>query len=51
MRGRTELIAITDTIFALGEATHVEFVHDGNRVTGVRFVSPDGQIADVPRTK
>ena len=51
MRGRTELLAITDTIFALGEATRVEFVLDGNRVTGVRFVTPDGQVAVVPRTK
>lgn len=51
MRGRTELLAITDTLFALGEATHVEFVHEGNRVTGVRVLTPDGQVAALPRTK
>jgi hypothetical protein len=51
MRGRTELLAITDTTFALGEATRVEFMHEGNRVTSVRFLTPDGQIAVVPRTK
>jgi hypothetical protein len=51
MRGRTELLPITDIEFALGEATHVEFVHEGNRVTGVRFLTPDGQVAVLPRTK
>jgi hypothetical protein len=51
MRARTELLAITDTLFALGEATHVEFVNEGNRVTGVRFLTPDGQVAALPRTK
>jgi hypothetical protein len=50
-RARTELLPITDTLFALGEATHVEFVHEGNRVTGVRFLTPDGQVAVLPRTK
>jgi hypothetical protein len=51
MRARTELLAISDTLFALGEATQVEFVHEGNRVTGVRFLTPDGQVAVLPRTK
>jgi hypothetical protein len=51
VRARTELLAITETLFALGEATHVEFVSEGNRVTGVRFLTPDGQVAALPRTK
>jgi hypothetical protein len=50
-RSRTELVPITDTLFALGDATHVEFVREGNRVTSVRFLTPDGQVAVVPRTK
>jgi hypothetical protein len=50
-RSRAELIPISDTMFALGESTHVEFVRDGNRVTGVRILTPDGQVAVVPRTK
>jgi hypothetical protein len=51
MRGRTELLPITDTEFALGEATHVEFVYEGGRVTAVHFLTPDGQVAVLPRTK
>jgi hypothetical protein len=50
-RARTELLPITDTTFALGDATHVEFVVEGNRVTGVRFLTPDGQVGMMPRTR
>jgi hypothetical protein len=51
MGGRTELIAISDTLFALGDAAQVEFVRDASRVSAVRILTPDGQAATIPRTK
>lgn len=51
MRARTELVPITDNIFALGDDAHAEFVHEGGRVRSVRFLTPDGQAATAPRTK
>jgi retinol-binding protein 3 len=45
------LVAVNDSTFAVGEATRVEFVRDGGRVTAVKFVSPLGLVSTFPRTK
>jgi hypothetical protein len=50
-RSRDELTPTSDSTFALGEATRVEFVRDGSKVVSMRFLTPDGQIAVVPKTR
>jgi hypothetical protein len=50
-RPREELIPVEADVFALGEATRVEFVRDGGRVTAMRLTNPLGQVSTLPRTK
>jgi hypothetical protein len=50
-RPREELIPVGAETFALGEATRVDFVRDGDRVTAMRMTNPLGQVSNFPRTK
>jgi hypothetical protein len=50
-RTREELIPVNERTFALGEATRVEFVRDGARITAMNLVNPLGQISTLPRTR
>ena len=45
-----ELTPLSDTTFALGEASRVEFVPEGSRVVAMRVRTPDGQVSTIPRT-
>jgi hypothetical protein len=50
-RPREELTPVDAHTFALGEATRVEFVRDGSRVTSMKLVTPLGQVSTFPRTR
>jgi hypothetical protein len=50
-RTREELTPVDSRTFALGEATRVEFIREGARITGMRLTSPLGQVSTFPRTK
>jgi hypothetical protein len=50
-RPREELTPVDARTFALGEATRVEFVSDGSRVTSMKLVTPLGQLSTFPRTR
>jgi hypothetical protein len=51
LRQREEMTPVDAQTFALGEATRVEFVRDGGRVTAMRMTNPLGQVSTFPRTK
>jgi hypothetical protein len=50
-RAPEELTPIDDSTFALGEATRVEFVSDGERVRAMKVITPLGQEFVYPRTR
>ncbi len=45
-----ELTPLPDGAFALGEATRVEFVREGGRVTALRMITPGAPLSTFPRT-
>jgi hypothetical protein len=50
-RPREELTPVDTGIFALGEATRVEFIRDQSRVVAMKLVTPLGQESTYPRTR
>lgn len=50
-RAPDELTPLPDGAFALGEATRVEFVREGGRVTAMRMITPGTPPSTLPRTR
>ena len=49
-RAKEELTPIDDRTFALGEASRIEFLKEGTRITGVRLYMTPSIISQFPRT-
>ena len=50
-RAKEELTPIDDRTFALGEASRIEFLREGTRVTGARIYMTPSIISHFPRTQ
>jgi hypothetical protein len=50
-RPKEELTPIDDHTFALGEASRIEFIAAGSRVTALRLTNPVGPASELPRTR
>jgi hypothetical protein len=50
-RPKEELTPVDNRTFALGEASRIEFIGDGSRVTAMRLTNPTGPPSEFPRTR